>query len=122
MIRVDVQLQPSHQESYVFQQIRQLLPRITSRHEAQQIRHLADLRVQGIDLADIEHGSIRLYFLCHSLAAVSRLEELLENVCLRIIIEDWFVALLVPHSKVTVTLVRKYKQEGREQGENFIFM
>ena len=62
--------------------------------EIQRIKGLVELREQGCNLMDVQHGSIRLYFWCLDESSVCVLKEWVETGRLNTVVEELFASLL----------------------------
>jgi len=87
---VDVVVSGSTEDSGLVNRMKRLLHSASS-DEFRKVKELVELREQGVNLMDVRHGSIRLYFWCLNGSSVRVLKEWLETGRLQTVIEKLFV-------------------------------
>jgi hypothetical protein len=84
-----------------------------SPQEAHQIKVLAELKEQGIELVDMTEGSVRLYFWCRTRQALLCLLEWFDNGRLQNVVKNLINFLLKTDDKVSVKLTRSHQDYDR---------
>lgn len=104
---INVDVHGSTDDSIIVEKLQHLLD-LASPDEFQRIKGLVLLREQGVNLMDVQHGSIRLYFWCLNKTSISVLKEWAQTGRLKTVIEELFE--LLTSSKMPVRLSYDLKQ------------